>query len=103
MSCVLCVLLVWSNEVFVACSGSWILGRRCPSQVDVDCSLWTCAPLHGPVLHDKVDVDMFSVLDPCLSQCALVCMVLGILLGSTVICDGCPGPWILVHMVSVPR
>ena len=29
--------------------------------------------LHGPVLHDKVDVDMFSVLDPCLSQSALVC------------------------------
>ena len=26
-------------------------------------------------------------------------MVLGVLLGSTVICVGCPGPWILVHKV----
>ena len=85
------------------------LAARCTvlhDKVDVDVVLGVGlmpepvrSSLHGPVLHDKVDVDMFSVLDPCLSQCALVCMVLGILLGSTVICDGCPGPWILVRMV----
>ena len=28
MSCGLCVLLVWSDQVFVACSGPWILGRK---------------------------------------------------------------------------
>ena len=51
------------------------------------------------VLHHKVDVDVVLGVGPCLSQCALVCMVLGVLLGSTVICVGCPGPWILVHKV----
>ena len=47
----------------------------------------------------RLTLMLSSVLDPCLSQSALVCMVLGVLLGSTVICDGCPGPWILVRKV----
>ena len=44
----------------------------------------------------SVTLVLSLVSHPCLSQCALVCRVLGVSLG---ICVGRPGPWILVRKV----
>ena len=47
----------------------------------------------------SVTLVLSLVSHPCLSQCALVCMVLVSCWGPCVICVGCPGPWILVRKV----
>ena len=56
------------------------------------------APLHDKVVLHAVDDGVVLGVHPCLSQCALVCRVLGVSLG---ICVGRPGPWILSARFAV--